>query len=246
MKYKIIYFLVFLVSCSPGSLQKNNESFAPYTSKGFVLIYNDNDYNNKVISRKLNVDELEIGHHKIRKNSTVIITNPENNKSVTLKVTKKIKYPNFFKAVITKKLSDEIELNAEYPFVDIQERATNKSFVAKKAVTFSEEKKVLTKIPVDKVKISNISKKNTDTIDKKKIKKYSIVIGDFYSQEWADSLIELLVNEDIKKEVFKVKKQKKNKYQLTAGPYSSINTLKNDYFKLNKYGFENLDIKQND
>ena len=25
-----------------------------------------------------------------------------------------------------------------------------------------------------------------------------------------------------------------------------INTLKNDYFKLNKYGFENLDIKQND
>ena len=56
----------------------------------------------------------------------------------------------------------------------------------------------------------------------------------------------MLINEDIKKEVFKVKKLKKNKYQLTAGPYSSINTLKNDYFKLNKYGFDNLDIKQND
>jgi len=50
----------------------------------------------------------------------------------------------------------------------------------------------------------------------------------------------------IKKEVFKVEKLGKNKYQLTAGPYSSINTLKNDYFKLNRYGFENLDIKQND
>ena len=81
---------------------------------------------------------------------------------------------------------------------------------------------------------------------KKKTKKYSIIVGDFYSKDWADNLIDLLVNEDIRKEVFKVKKLKKNKYQLTAGPYSSINTLKNDYFKLNKYGFDNLDIKQND
>ena len=37
----------------------------------------------------------------------------------------------------------------------------------------------------------------------------------------------------------------KNNYQLIAGPYTSINTLKNDYFKLNKYGFDNLDIKKN-
>ena len=36
----------------------------------------------------------------------------------------------------------------------------------------------------------------------------------------------------------------KNNYQLVAGPYTSINTLKNDYFKLNKYGFDNLDIKK--
>ena len=97
-----------------------------------------------------------------------------------------------------------------------------------------------------KVKIDNISKKKKKYKNQKINKNYSIVVGNFYSKGWADNLIELLVNEDIKKEVFKVKKLKKNKYQLTAGPYSSIYTLKNDYFKLNKYGFENLDIKQND
>jgi len=246
MKYKIAFFLFFLASCSSGALQNEKSTFTPYSSKGFVLIYNENDYKNKIISGKLNEEKMEIGHHKIRKNSIVVISNPENNKSITLKVSKRVKYHDFFKALITKKVSQKLELNPDFPFVDIQERAKNKSFVAKKAVTFSEEKKVLIKIPVDKVKINNISKKKNNVKNRKKTKKYSIIIGEFYSRDWANNLVELLVNEDIKKEVFKVKKLKKNKYQLTAGPYSSINTLKNDYFKLNKYGFENLDIKQND
>ena len=246
MKYKIAFLLFFLSSCSSGTLQNEKSTFTPYSSKGFVLIYNENDYKNKTISRKLNENEMEIGHHKIRKNSTVVITNPTNKKSVKLKISKRVKYPDFFKAVITEKVSQKLELNSDFPFVDIQERVKNKSFVAKKAVTFSEEKKVLIKVPVDKVKIDNISKKKNNVKNKKKTKKYYIIIGDFYSKDWADSLIALLINEDIKKEVFKVKKLKKNKYQLTAGPYSSINTLKNDYFKLNKYGFNNLDLKQND
>ena len=43
-----------------------------------------------------------------------------------------------------------------------------------------------------------------------------------------------------------IKLGKNNRFELSAGPYLSINTLKNDYFELNKYGFEDLDIKQND
>ncbi len=246
MKFRIIFFLIFLVSCTTGTYQGKKSNFIPYSSKGFVLIYNENDYKNKIISRTLNENELEIGHHKLKKNSIVVITNPKNKKFLTLQVTKKVKYPVFFKALITEKVSQALELNEEFPFVDIQERVKNKSFVAKKAVTFSEEKKVLTKIPVTEVKIDNISKKNKNHKNQTINKKYSIIVGNFYSKDWADNLIELLINENIKKEVFKVKKLKKNKYQLTAGPYSSINTLKNDYFKLNKYGFENLDIKQND
>ena len=42
-------------------------------------------------------------------------------------------------------------------FVEVEKRIKNKSFVAKKAVTYSEEKSVLTKAPITKVKINNIS-----------------------------------------------------------------------------------------
>ena len=244
MKYKIFLFLILLYSCSSESIQNKKSNFVPYSSKGFALIFNEDDYRNKVISHKLNTDKYEIGHNKIRKNSIVIITNPENKKSVTLKVSKKVKYPDFFKVVITDKISKKLGLSPDLPFVDIQERVKNKSFIAEKAVTFSEEKNVLTKIPVTKVKIDNISNIKAGNKNQKKAKKYSIIIGDFYSKDWANNLIDLLVNENIKRDAFKVKKLKKNKYQLTAGPYSSINTLKNHYFKLNKYGFEDLDIKQ--
>ena len=99
MKYRIVFFLFFLTSCSSGTLQSEKLTSTSYSSKGFVLIYNENDYENKVISRRLDENELEIGHHKLRKNSTVLITNPENNKSITLKISKKIKYPNFFKCL---------------------------------------------------------------------------------------------------------------------------------------------------
>ena len=50
----------------------------------------------------------------------------------------------------------------------------------------------------------------------------------------------------VKKGALKVKKMAKNKFSLSAGPYASINTLKKRYFELNKYGFEDLDIIQND
>ena len=53
-------------------------------------------------------------------------------------------------------------------------------------------------------------------------------------------------NNDVIENIAYIEKLAKNKYRLFAGPYSSINTLKNRYFELNKYGFEDLDIKQND
>ena len=44
MKYRIVFLLIFLVSCSSGTLQNKKSTFIPYSSKGFVLIYNENDY----------------------------------------------------------------------------------------------------------------------------------------------------------------------------------------------------------
>ena len=50
----------------------------------------------------------------------------------------------------------------------------------------------------------------------------------------------------MKKELLKVEKLGLNRFALSSGPYFTINTLKNDHFELNRYGFENLDIKQHD
>ena len=99
-------------------------------------------------------------------------------------------------------------------------------------------------MPITKVKINDISKDSKDPSKNQYANKYSIIVCNFYSKKWAESLIDILVNEDINKEVFKVIKLGKNNYQLLAGPYTSINTLKSDYFKLNKYGFDNLDLKK--
>ena len=242
MKFNIVFFILILASCSNGTLQKS--TIDPYSSSGFALIYNEEDYDQKIISSKLKNSELEIAHKTIKKNSIIKITNPENKKSVELKVSKKIKYPSFFKILITEKVAEELDLNKNIPFVDIQEKIKNKSFIAKKAVTFSEEKKVSDKAPVTKVKIDNISQ--TKEIKTKKIKKFLIIVGDFYSKESAENLIVTLEHKYVKKGTLKLKRVSKNKFRLSAGPYSSINTLKKRYFELNKYGFDDLDIKQND
>ena len=242
MKFSLIFIIFFLFSCSNGTFNTNNNK--SYTSKGFALIYDENDYQNKIISTKLNPNNIEIGHNQLNKNSYVVITNPINKKSLTLKVSKKVKYPDFFKVLITEKLANELNLNPKMPYIEIEKRVKNKSFVAKKAVTHSEEKNVLTKVPITKVKINDISKDSKDPSKNQYANKYSIIVGNFYSKKWAESLIDILVNEDINKEVFKVIKLGKNNYQLLAGPYTSINTLKSDYFKLNKYGFDNLDLKK--
>jgi len=242
MRFSIVFFILILASCSNGTLQKN--TIDPHTSSGFALIYNEEDYNQKIISAKLKNSELEIAHRTIKKNSILKITNPENKKFVELKVSKKIKYPSFFKIIITEKVAEELGLSKNIPFVDIQEKFKNKSFIAKKAVTFFEEKKVSDKAPVTKVKINNIS--TTKEVKTKKTKKFSIIVGDFYSKESAENLIDTLEHKYVKKGSLKVKRVSKNKFRLSAGPYSSINTLKKRYFELNKYGFEDLDIKQND
>ncbi len=243
MKFNFFFFLLLLTSCASTG-QNNTGSFVPYSSKGFALIYEKNDFDNKVISKKLDNNKFQVGHRKLGKNKILILTNPENNKSIELKVSKKIKYPNFFNVVITKRVSEELDLNSEFPFLEVYERVKNKSFVAKKAEMFKEEKNVFDKAPVTKIKIDNISK--TKNKKNKMGKKFSILIGEFYSKESANNLRDNLVDKYIKKELLKVRKLGKNRFELSAGPYFSINTLKNGYFALNKYGFEDLDIKQND
>ncbi len=249
MKYKLLILILFLFSCTTSNQKsiKYKKSFTPYSSKGFALIYTEEDYKNKIVSKKMDSTKMQVAHNKLGTNKILVLANPENKKSIELKISKRAKYPSFFNVLITQNIADELNLNPEFPFLEVYQRVKNKSFVAKKAVIFNEEKKVIDRAPITKIKIDNISQNKISKPSKIKTKKsFSILIGEFYSKKSAQNLRNILSDKYIKKEHLIVKNLGKNRFELLAGPYLSINTLKNDYFELNKYGFEDLDIKQND
>ena len=183
-----------------------------------------------------------VGHNRLSVGTLIKITNPENNKSKTLKVNKKVVYPDFYKILITKKISDQLSLNDTIPFIEINTVKKNKSFVAEKATIFKEEKKVHNTAPVAKVRINNISK-----IEEKKktnLKKFSILIANFYNKKTAADLKKNLSNfwNNDNKNKLSIITKGKNSFELQSGPYKEINSLKTDYIAIKRYGFEDLEI----
>ena len=67
MKYKILIILFFLFSCSAQltTLNKN----VPYSANGFAYIYNDNDFNEKIIKGKMDNKILQISHQNLKTGS---------------------------------------------------------------------------------------------------------------------------------------------------------------------------------
>ena len=51
MKFKFIFLVIFIFSCTSNYTKLDNR--APYNSKGFALVYNELDYENKIIQTKL-------------------------------------------------------------------------------------------------------------------------------------------------------------------------------------------------
>ena len=245
MNYKFIIALFFITSCAVNSTKLENK--APFSSKGFAYIFNENDYNNKIIKGKLDNSQLQISLPKIKINSSVKLINPKTNDSLIVKNVKNLKFPEFYKILITKRVANKLNLNRELPLVEIIEIKKNKSFVAKKAIIYNEEKKISSNAPVTSVQISNISKdKNT----LKKTKKNSIYssIATFYSENVAIFLKKRITKEipdyDVKK--LKIIKKSNKEIKLISGPYNTINLVKNDYILLKKFGFEELDISINE
>jgi hypothetical protein len=241
MKFNILIFLVFLGSCSPHYTKLDNRK--PYNSTGFAYIYNEQDYENNIIKKKLNNDLLQISHQDLSIGSLIKIVNPKTNETLVLKNTKKIKYPEFYKILITASVANKLNIDSELPLVEILEVKKNKSFVAKKAKIYQEEKKISSKAPVTSVKIANISKKKPIKKNTKAEKIY-ILVATFYTNEAANLLKERIITEtpnfDIKK--LKIRKKNSKEFEVLSGPYKSINFLKNDYIVLKIFGFEELDI----
>ena len=245
MKFKLLLFIFLLFSCSPNLTTFNQNK--NYSAKGFAYIYNDYDFKNKIIKGKLNNNLMQISHQNLKVGTLLKITNPKNKESIVLKNVKRIRYPDFYKSVITESVAQKINLNKELPIIEIFEIKKNKSFVAKKAKIYNEEKTIPSKAPVASVQISNISKNKAKT-NQKKTNQIYILIGSFYSAETANFLRQRIIKDvlyfDHKK--IKIKKINDKETKLISGPYTSVNLLKNDYIKLIDFGFEELDIYTNE
>ena len=236
MRYKLI-LLFFLASCVNHT--SNFEKKIGYSASGFALINQKN-----TASLKDNISF--VSHNKLKNGTMIKITNPANKKSIEIKTNKKIKYDDFYKALISENIATQLNLSFDFPFIEINEIKKNKTFVAQKAITDSSEKKIANKAPIDQINIDNISKKRRVT--KKKVVNYSILVAEFYGVSSAELLKMRLTTllKDSNYKLIYINKINDKKYELLMGPYNTINKLKNDYIVLTDSNFEDLDIMLND
>ena len=245
MKFKFIFFLIFIFSCTSNYTKLDNR--APYNSKGFALVYNESDYENKIIQMKLDNNKIQVFHNQLKTNTLVKLINPKTNSYLIVKNIRKTKYPDFYKILITEAVAKKLDIDPNLPLIEIIEIKKNKSFVAKKAKIFEEETKIPSKAPVTSVKISNISKDKNIKKSNNQNRIY-IEIATFYSEDVAiflkDRIIKELPNYDSNK--LKIRKKNYNEIKVISGPYKAVNLVKNDYILLKNFGFEELDITINE
>ena len=251
MNYK--YFLIiifFLISgCSTYTITANEiKTFdkSNFKNRGFALVYNDNLYKHKIISKKIDNRSLIIFQKNLKKGTTVKIKNILNQKTIIAKVGSNAKYPLFNNSVISNRISKEIDLDPNEPYVEIFEILNNSSFIAKKAKIYNEEKQVADKAPIDAISVKNLN--NTDSkVEKAKQNKfnYKIKIVDFYFKNSAISMIDRIKKETSVNKI-EVQKLSNTEYRVFLGPFYNINSLQKAFNDINVLQFENIEIIKND
>jgi len=248
MLYRKLLFLccyIFINNCTTGNTLKNKPyKFIenPFINKGFALIYNNDLYEKKIVSKELDERSLIIFQKNLKKNTKVKITNKINNKSIIATVGTDVNYPSFNNSVLSTRIADELNLTKNEPYIEILEVFEGSVFIAKKAKTFDEEKKVATKAPVNNIIISDLNSSQlskNDNIDRKF--SYIIKVADFYFNDTALMLISRIENQTIIKDA-KIKRITEKKYRVYLGPFNNISALKKTFNDINIMKFENLEI----
>ena len=249
MSYKslLIVLFIFLLGCEQNNLNKNavnQEIMTKYKNSGFALVYNPMLKKEKKISKKIDKRSLFIFHKSLKKNSFVKITNPVNQKTVIAEViSNNVKFSDFYNSVITSRIAEELSLNLNEPYINLVLISQNSTFVAKKAKTFNEEKKVAEKAPVDGIQIDNLGEINqpkNETI-KEEIFSYSIKIADFYYKDSAKNMSDRIINEtNIRNPL--IKTISNTKYRVLLGPFNDIKKLEDSFNEIKSLDFENIEI----
>ena len=246
------YLLIFILFASCTTIEKlppiskNQIIGDSFISRGFTIVYNENLKIDKVVSKKLDERSLVIFQRNLKKGSSVKITNLLNNKTLVAKVGDKAFYPSFFNSVISERIFNDLEIDPSEPYIEIYEINENSIFLAKKAKTYDEEKKVANKAPVDGISIKDLNKNKDMTIKSNKKKKfnYIIKIADFYFKDTANMMKKRILDETNIKKVY-INTISNNRFRVFLGPFKDLNSLKNDFNNIKKLNFENIEfIKQ--
>ena len=252
MIYRIVILSVYLLLLSCESRNTSDKIFkinklsqTQFINKGFALIYDEKLYKEKKINKKMNEKDLLIFQRNLKKNTRVIVTNIKKKKSIIAKVGLNSKYPYFYNSVITSRISDMLDLDINDPYVEIKSIDSNSLFVAKSAKTFEEEKSVANKVPVEKIKIKDLSinKKTTIEIDDINFN-YSIYLADFYFKSSSDLMVSRIKNKTSIKNI-NITKINNTQYRVTIGSFHDLNSLKNSFNELKILNFENIEIIKN-
>ncbi len=248
MKFKNLILLIFILLTSCEQYTSNKKEIFDlkpqnkYKNAGFSLVYNE-----ELDLKKLDNRSLKIFHKTLKKKSQVKITNPLNDKFLIAEVkSNRVKFSNFYNSVITSRIAEILDLNLSEPYIEITLISKDSTFVAKKAKTFDEEKKVAEKAPIDGIKISNLSSDPKKKIknDSNKEFSYFIKIADFYYKNTANLMIDRIRAETEISNIKLIELSSTN-YRVLLGPFSDINSLKESFEKMNSLYFENLEILKN-
>ena len=241
--------ILLLSSCTNNSMLNNKSHITlvnAYSNKGFALVYSDNLYIEKIISKKIDQRSLIIFQKNLKTNTQVKITNILNKKSIIAVVGKSSTYPSFNNSVLSSRIAVELDLDKNQPYVEILEILGDSVFVAKKAKTFDEEKKVAEKAPVTNISINDLNeiKKNNKKNNNENFF-YTIKVADFYFNKTALLMVNRIRTESSIKNP-KVRKLSDKKYRVYLGPFDNINSLQNSYNDISILKFDNIEIIQND
>ena len=247
MKLKIIIFLaIILTSCETTNKKViTNKDFKNYSNDGFALIFNNDIFKKRIVSKKIDQRSLIIFNNKLKKDTDIKITNLLNEKYLIAKVGKNSKYPIFYNSVISERIATELDIDPDQPYVRVETINSSNTFVANKAKTFDEEKKVANKAPVDSISIQNISieKDNNTKVKNVKNTKFEFIIkfADLFFEESAITLKKRLEDEYNLKDI-NIKKMSKNLYRVYKGPFYNLGSIKNVYNEIANINFENIEL----
>ena len=112
---------MIITSCKSINDYKNDVIVGEikFSNKGFALVYDNSENVTNIVSKKIDERSLIVFQKNLKKGSTVKITNLLNGKSIIGKIGASSAYPKFYNSVLSKRISLEIELDENEPYVEI-------------------------------------------------------------------------------------------------------------------------------